>query len=573
MRKMSPSTNVTAPVTDEVAGSVLTGTARTRATLSVSSPAPRPSEWLWAALGTAEAGIIRSLDLTAVRQSPEVVSAVTLADLPRPKPGRNGMVLLTHRLLAADRIDYPGQPLFAVVARTSSAARDAVALAQIEYADPLPSGRTSGHTTSQTSGTQTAALSQPALRQPAPKGSEITVSDQSLRPGDELEGTIRISGASSPGQPRVCRAYPDNAGRLIIEVPYQHSPGLAPQIGRFLGMPSADIKVLTSETPGAPSNVLLSREASSGYACIAAWLALHTGQPVCLPLAPATRKDHSGVAVRYRVRHTSDGRIVRWWTDASQRHAWIALEQAMDHVAQRIGSDPLDVRRINLDQLSSYGAIAAAPLITDTPWDHLNESLVEALVKRAEYDKRRGEVMRFNTRSATLKRGLSIAPVIFDVPLNPGDASDRLPQASMTLIGLACSEVILDRRSGEYRLLRMDVLVDTPAFADPVAERVQHNMEESLLGGLEWLRVQSGDPQSQSPELRIELRRGNFHRETIHELESWTELGPNVMATTCVWSALGNALQTTGAKNPQSLPIPTPFSALVTSQPAVDLAR
>jgi len=87
---------------------------------------------LHAALGLsrhAHARIV-SLDLDAVRAAPGVVAVLTAADI----PGENncGPVLHDDPILAADVVQYLGQPVFAVIAESRDLARRAAALAKSE---------------------------------------------------------------------------------------------------------------------------------------------------------------------------------------------------------------------------------------------------------------------------------------------------------------------------------------------------------------------------------------------------------------------------------------------------------
>ena len=69
---------------------------------------------------------IRSMDLSAVRAAPGVVAVLTAADI----PGENnvGPILHDDPILAADEVQYVGQPIFLVVAETVDAARRAARL-------------------------------------------------------------------------------------------------------------------------------------------------------------------------------------------------------------------------------------------------------------------------------------------------------------------------------------------------------------------------------------------------------------------------------------------------------------
>ena len=78
---------------------------------------------------------IKSMDLDEVRAAPGVVAVITAADI----PGHNdcGPIIHDDPILADDLVQFVGQPVFAAVATSFSAARKAVGLANIEY-EPLP---------------------------------------------------------------------------------------------------------------------------------------------------------------------------------------------------------------------------------------------------------------------------------------------------------------------------------------------------------------------------------------------------------------------------------------------------
>ncbi|HYA74445.1 MAG TPA: molybdopterin cofactor-binding domain-containing protein, partial [Roseiarcus sp.] len=97
-----------------------------------------PQGTLHIAVGMADkaCGILRGLDLSAVRAAEGVVAALTAADI----PGKNDVapVFADEPLFADKEILFHGQALFAVVARTRDAARRAARLARIDIAEGAP---------------------------------------------------------------------------------------------------------------------------------------------------------------------------------------------------------------------------------------------------------------------------------------------------------------------------------------------------------------------------------------------------------------------------------------------------
>ena len=83
-------------------------------------------------LSTVAHGKILSLDLSAVRAAPAIVAVLTADDVPGVNDisptGRND-----EPILAAGKVEFFGQPIFAVIAKTREEARRACRLAQVEY--------------------------------------------------------------------------------------------------------------------------------------------------------------------------------------------------------------------------------------------------------------------------------------------------------------------------------------------------------------------------------------------------------------------------------------------------------
>jgi xanthine dehydrogenase large subunit len=100
---------------------------------------PETQGTLHAALGlSAQAhALVRSMDLDAVRQAQGVIAVFTARDF----PGSNqcGPIIKDDPILADGVVEYVGQPLFAVVARSHELARRAARLAKVDYEHCRPS--------------------------------------------------------------------------------------------------------------------------------------------------------------------------------------------------------------------------------------------------------------------------------------------------------------------------------------------------------------------------------------------------------------------------------------------------
>ncbi len=97
-----------------------------------------PKNTIYGAIGLSKKAhaIIKNIDLTEVKKSEGVISIVTQRDI----PGRNdvGPVFDGDPIFPKKKVEFFGQPLFAVAATTTELARKAVLKAKITYKDLKP---------------------------------------------------------------------------------------------------------------------------------------------------------------------------------------------------------------------------------------------------------------------------------------------------------------------------------------------------------------------------------------------------------------------------------------------------
>ena len=97
-----------------------------------------PSNILHGAIGWSKKAHakIKKIDLSNVRKSEGVISVATFGDI----PGRNdvGPVFDGDPIFPKSKVEYFGQPLFAVAATTTELARKAVLKAKVTYKDLRP---------------------------------------------------------------------------------------------------------------------------------------------------------------------------------------------------------------------------------------------------------------------------------------------------------------------------------------------------------------------------------------------------------------------------------------------------
>ncbi len=89
----------------------------------------------------------------------------------------------------------------------------------------------------------------------------------------------------------------------------------------------------------------------------------------------------------------------------------IVIEAILGDIAQRLGLDPLQVRRRNL-----YGILDRNVTHYQMPVeDNILEPLIGQLTQTADYARRRAEIAQWNLTSGVIKRGIALTPVKFGI--------------------------------------------------------------------------------------------------------------------------------------------------------------
>jgi xanthine dehydrogenase large subunit len=415
---------------------------------------PEPAGLLHVYLGLSAKPHARivDLDLTAVRAAEGVACVLTAADI----PGEND-VSPTHRhdepLLATDLVEYVGQPIFAVAARTRDQARRAARLAVVAYedlpaildvADALPSG-------------------------------ELVTDPLTLRRGDaraaieaaprRLSGRMRIGGQEHFYlESQVALAAPSEADEVTVWSSTQHPSEIQHMVAKVLDVASHAVTVEIRRMGGAFGG----KETQGNlFACIAAVVAKRTGRAA--KIRPdrdddmvVTGKRHDFL-VDYEVGFDGEGRIQAvdltyaarcGWssdlsgpvTDRALFHAdncyylpaaelrslplktntvsntafrgfggpqgMVGGERVIEEIAFALGLDPLEVRKRNF-----YGRGEGRDVTPyhQTVEDNIAPELVAELERRADYRARREAIRAFNATSQVIKRGLALTPVKFGI--------------------------------------------------------------------------------------------------------------------------------------------------------------
>ena len=419
---------------------------------------PEPAGTLHASLGlstVAHAGIV-SLDLAAVKAAPGVVAVLTGDDMPASND-ISPTGLDDEPVLATGKVQFFGQPVFAVVAHTRDQARRAVRLAKVEYA-PLPAVIDVGELD--------------------PASGRLVTKPLTLKRGDaaaalaaaphRVRGRMRVGGQDHfylEGQ--IALAVPGEDRDVTVYSSTQHPSEVQHMVAHVLGVPSHAVTIEVRRMGGGFGG---KETQANQFAAIAAVAAKKLGRPV--KIRPdrdddmtATGKRHD-FAIDYDVGFDDAGRILGvdyvyaarcgfsadlsgavtdralfhcdnayylpavravsapLYTNTVSNTAFrgfggpqgmVGIERVIDEIAFATGLDPLDVRRRNFyDPMGQEKGRDVTPYHQKVE-DNIIHRIVAELEESSGYRRRRREIRAFNANSDIVKRGLALTPVKFGI--------------------------------------------------------------------------------------------------------------------------------------------------------------
>ena len=395
-------------------------------------------------------GKIRSIDLTAVRETTGVIAVLTAKDIPGVNdcsPSIGG-----DPILADGAIEFHGQVVFAVVATSREAARRAARLAKIEI-----DAKTAAVTVEDAVAMNTKDVGEPY----AFKRRDVALALKSS--ANVIEESFRVGGQEHfylEGQ--VSLALPEEHGGMTVHCSTQHPSEVQHLVARMLSVADALVVCECRRMGGGFGG---KESQASQWACLAALAARVTGRPAKCRLDRdedmiMTGKRHD-FRVDYKAGFDREGRLtavdvdflsrcgysadlsnaicdrtmfhadnayfypaVRIGTRRLKTHTvsntafrgfggpqgMVFAERLMEAIAIRTGQDTLDVRKANLYRdgrdVTPYGMKVE---------DNIALEIIEQLETTSDYRARRRQVAAFNTGSAILKKGLSLTPVKFGI--------------------------------------------------------------------------------------------------------------------------------------------------------------
>jgi xanthine dehydrogenase large subunit len=415
---------------------------------------PEPAGTLHGCLGlsTVAHGAIVAMDLAAVRTAPGVVDVLTAGDVPGVNDispsGRHD-----EPVLAEGKVQFFGQPVFAVIAETREQARRACKLAKIDY-DELPAVFDIGGLD--------------------PLADRLVTPGLTLKRGDAAEAIAkaprRISGQMRVGgqdhfylEGHIALAVPGEDRDVTVYSSTQHPSEVQHMVAHALGVPSHAVTVEVRRMGGGFGG---KETQSNQFAAIAAVAAKKLGRAV--KIRPdrdddmtATGKRHDFL-IDYEVGFDDEGNILGvdyvyaarcgfssdlsgpvtdralfhcdnayfypavkavsapLYTNTVSNTAFrgfggpqgmVGAERVIDEVAFALGKDPLEIRKRNF-----YGtADRNVTPYHQTVEDNIVQRIVEELETACDYAGRRREIAAFNANSGIVRRGIALTPVKFGI--------------------------------------------------------------------------------------------------------------------------------------------------------------
>ncbi len=413
-----------------------------------------PEGALHAYLGVSDVAHARllSIDYTDVLATPGVIGILTADDV----PGVNDISptgLKDEPVFPTDLIQFHGQPLFAVIAKTRDIARRAAEKAHVAYEalphaiDPIAAQEAGyGHVTA------------PLTLQ---RGDVETALEAAA---NHIQGRMTVGGQDHMYlEGHIAFAIPGEDDDVALHCSTQHPSEAQHMVAHVLGVPSNAVVVNVRRMGGGFGG----KESQMNLFCVVAAMAAKKWNRA-VKIRPdrdqdmtATGKRHDFV-IDYDVGFDDTGRIEAVdgrfaarcgysadlsgpVTDRALFHAdnayfypnvrlnshpmktntvsntafrgfggpqgVIAAERMIEEIAYATGQDPLDVRKANF-----YGGEGR----NLTPYhqeveDNILDRLITELEDNADYRKRRAEIITFNDRSPVLKKGIALTPVKFGI--------------------------------------------------------------------------------------------------------------------------------------------------------------
>ena len=393
--------------------------------------------------------LIKKIDLSEVWKSEGVITVVTTNDI----PGRNdvGPVFNGDPIFPSKKVEFYGQPLFAVAATTTNLARKAVLKAKIDYKILKP-----------------AVTIKEALKKKTfvLKGKKIQRGNPAsaiLKSKNYLKGNFTTGSQEHfylEGQ--VAFVIPKEDKDLLVYSSTQHPSETQQIISKMLNQKSNSVTVLVRRIGGGFGG----KETNFLTSSICALLANKTNKPVKLKLDRdddiiMTGKRHdfysdyevgfndAGVIEGLKIKLASRCGMSPDLSGAINERALLhidnayylanvqvqnylcktntvsstafrgfggnqgmmAIENIIDNISRYLEKDPAEIRKNNFYKKNSNNITHYGMKIED----NVIQEIFNKLIKKSNYKKRYLKIKKFNLNNKYLKKGIAITPVKFGI--------------------------------------------------------------------------------------------------------------------------------------------------------------
>lgn len=394
---------------------------------------------------------ILSVDLSAVRAAPGVIDVLTAVDVPHNDVSPVGKH--DDPIFATEKVEFHGQPMFAVLAETRDAARRAAKLAKVDYRD-LP------HVTDVAAAME---AGYPFVTEPLKLERGDVAATMAAAPR-RLKAVMRVGGQDHFYlEGMIAFAVPGEDDEVTVYSSTQHPSEVQHMVAHVLGVASNAVTIIVRRMGGGFGG----KETQPNlFAAVAAVAAKKWGRAV--KIRPdrdddmvATGKRHDFLN-EYEVGFDEGGRILAVdgtfaarcgfsadlsgpVTDRALFHAdnayfypavrlvskpmktntvsntafrgfggpqgLITAERIMEEIAYALGKDPLEVRRANFYGEGERNVTPYHQTVTD----NIIGRVVDELVETSGYAARRAAVLDWNARGGVIRKGIALTPVKFGI--------------------------------------------------------------------------------------------------------------------------------------------------------------
>ncbi len=396
--------------------------------------------------------LIRDLDLTAVRAAHGVVGVLTAEDIPGVNDvsptGRND-----EPIFATEKVEFWGQPMFAVIAETRDAARRAAKLVQVTYED-LPHALDPEAAQRAGMGYVTPPLT---LKRGEAAGAMAKAKHR-------IKGKFRVGGQDHLYlEGHIAFAIPGEDEDVMIHSSTQHPTEAQHMVAHVLGVPSNAVTINVRRMGGGFGGKETQMNLFCAVAAVAAkkWNRAVKIRPDRDDDMSATGKRHDFV-IDYEVGFDDDGRIEAVIGDFAARCGFssdlsgpvtdralfhadnayyypnvllnshpmktntvsntafrgfggpqgvIVAERIMEEIAYHRGVDSLEIRKRNF-----YGDNGRdVTPYHQTVEDNIAPRIMQELEEGADYQARRKAVLDWNAKGGIIRKGIALTPVKFGI--------------------------------------------------------------------------------------------------------------------------------------------------------------